>query len=350
MKLNTYPRAHRLRLATLLAAVVFLTAGTVRAQQAEIVTYMKNSGQVVADKDSADYIRIIRAPEKGQKLYTLHEYYVNGNLKRTGQVTTPTSALRFEGKTTTYYEDGGKQAVSHYIKNRMNGLTERYYRNGQLKEQIHYETDTAGQSGTEPVIYLNSLYDSLGTAMVTDGNGYARYPSNKGRDIEEGSVVAGVRSGVWKGNFQGQRYTFEETYEQGKLISGVSKDSAGNTFPYTRVYVGPEFPGGMKEFYTQVSRNYRYPQEAIRQRVNGELHIKFVIDTTGKPDNIQLIRDLGYGTGEEARRVLEHMDDSWQPGRVRGVPVRVSHTLPIRLRVRPGTPPAARQQSAPSVL
>lgn len=321
-----------------------MAANTLQAQQAEIVTYMKNSGRVVADKDSADYIRIIRAPEQGQKLYTLQEYYHNGNLKRTGQVVAPTLVLRFEGKTTTYYEDGGKEAISHYRKNRPAGLAERYYRNGQLKEQLHYETDTAGLPGAEPVIYVNNLYDSLGTAMVTDGNGYASYLSNKDRDIEEGSIIAGLRSGVWKGNFQGQRYTFEETYEQGKLISGISKDSVGNTFPYTRGYVGPEFPGGMKEFYTRIARNYRYPQEAVQQRVNGELHIKFVVDTTGKPDNIQVIRDLGYGTGEEATRVLEHMDDRWHPGRVRGVPVRVSQTLPIRLRVRTGTPPAARQR------
>ncbi len=347
MKLNRYPFEHRLRLITLLIAIIFPVAGTVYAQQAEIVTYLKNDGRVVADKDSADYIRIIRAPEQGQKLYTLQEYYHNGNLKRTGQVISPTLDLRFEGKVTTYEEDGGKQAVSYYIKNRLNGLTERYYRNGQLKEQVHFKTDTAGQPGAQPLARVIQLYDSLGAVMVTNGNGYARYFSNNGRDMEEGSIVDGVKNGVWKGNFQDRRYTFEETYEQGKLVSGVSTNWAGDTFSYIRTYVGPEYPGGMKAFYQAVSQRYRYPKEAIQQGVNGELELTFVVDTTGRLDDIRVVNELGYGTGEEALRVLKGMGE-WQPGQIRGVPVRVSHTLPIRLRVQKNVPPPPAHQLPPA--
>lgn len=47
-------------------------------------------------------------------------------------------------------------------------------------------------------------------------------------------------------------------------------------------------------------------------------------------DNLKVEQDLGYGTGEEAIRVLKRAK-KWSPGIMRGVPVRVQYSIPIRL-------------------
>jgi protein TonB len=44
-----------------------------------------------------------------------------------------------------------------------------------------------------------------------------------------------------------------------------------------------------------------------------------------------VLRDLGYGTGEEAIRVLK-ASPKWVPGEQNGQPVRVHFALPIALK------------------
>ncbi|WP_395047748.1 energy transducer TonB [Flavobacterium sp.] len=59
----------------------------------------------------------------------------------------------------------------------------------------------------------------------------------------------------------------------------------------------PEFPGGFKEFGNYVQRNYKYPNVPF---LKGQVFVEFVIEKDGSVAGIRVIRDIGYGTGEEA--------------------------------------------------
>lgn len=89
----------------------------------------------------------------------------------------------------------------------------------------------------------------------------------------------------------------------------------------------PEFPGGMEAFYKYVGRNFRVPQV---EKLNGKIFLSFVIEKNGKVDECRIIRDIGYGTGQEAIRVLK-LCPNWIPGRKNGEPVRVLYSLPINI-------------------
>ncbi|MDI1257635.1 MAG: energy transducer TonB [Flavobacterium sp.] len=93
---------------------------------------------------------------------------------------------------------------------------------------------------------------------------------------------------------------------------------------YTKVEYRPEFPGGMQKFYQYVGSNYKYP----KVKVSGKVIVQFVIDEEGRLTDIKVLRDLGYGTGEEAVRVLSKCP-KWIPGTQDGKPVRVLYALPI---------------------
>jgi protein TonB len=56
----------------------------------------------------------------------------------------------------------------------------------------------------------------------------------------------------------------------------------------------------------------------------------FVVEKDGSVTDIKIIRDLGYGTGKEAKRVLEN-SPKWKPGIQNGRPVRVQYNLPISI-------------------
>lgn len=90
----------------------------------------------------------------------------------------------------------------------------------------------------------------------------------------------------------------------------------------------PDFPGGIMEFYKFVGNNFKTPEQP---NLKGKVYITFIIEKDGSLSDIKNIRDIGFGTGEEAIRVLK-ICPKWIPGKMNGVPVRVMYSLPITIQ------------------
>lgn len=102
---------------------------------------------------------------------------------------------------------------------------------------------------------------------------------------------------------------------------------------FTKVDKPPVFPGGMDAFIKYLSKNVRYP-EAMRERgVEDKVIARFVVEPDGSISNIKILDGPGYGSSEEAIRVLKK-SPKWQPGYNKGKPVRVQFTVPIDFRAR----------------
>jgi len=99
---------------------------------------------------------------------------------------------------------------------------------------------------------------------------------------------------------------------------------------YTAVEVLPEYPGGEEEFRKFIRRNYEAPN--IDRDIKGVVLLQFVVETDGSLTDIKVLRDLGYGTGTEAVRVLKKAK-KWNPGVQNGRNVRVRYNLPIQINV-----------------
>lgn len=92
------------------------------------------------------------------------------------------------------------------------------------------------------------------------------------------------------------------------------------------ITIKPEFPGGQKEFEKYIRKNYITPREA--KELKGNVYVTFIIEIDGTLTNIKVLRDLGFGTGKEAIRVLEQCP-KWIPGQQKGMIVRSTYSLPI---------------------
>lgn len=90
----------------------------------------------------------------------------------------------------------------------------------------------------------------------------------------------------------------------------------------------PEFPGGIEKFYAFVGKNYQAPEE---EGLKGKVYVTFVVEKDGSLTDIKVIRDIGYGTGKEAIRVLNKCP-KWLPGEQNGKKVRVLYSLPITIQ------------------
>ncbi|MFC5413038.1 energy transducer TonB [Larkinella bovis] len=101
---------------------------------------------------------------------------------------------------------------------------------------------------------------------------------------------------------------------------------------FTVVEQNPEFPGGMAALGQFLSKNIRYPPAASRANVSGRVFVSFVVNTDGSIQDVQVLKGLGFGTDEEAMRVVKAMP-KWRPGKQSGRPVRVKYNLPINFQL-----------------
>ena len=97
---------------------------------------------------------------------------------------------------------------------------------------------------------------------------------------------------------------------------------------FTIVEEQPSPVGGMRSFYTYVSKNLEYPSQARRMGLEGRVFVEFVVEKDGSLTDIKVAKGIGGGCDEEAIRVIEEAPD-WNPGKQRGREVRVRMIMPI---------------------
>lgn len=90
----------------------------------------------------------------------------------------------------------------------------------------------------------------------------------------------------------------------------------------------PEFPGGDTALRSYLAKHIQYPEEAEKSGISGKVYVQFVVDKDGSITNVKVIKGIGAGCDEEARRVVRSMPE-WDPGRQKGEPVRVRLIVPV---------------------
>ena len=95
---------------------------------------------------------------------------------------------------------------------------------------------------------------------------------------------------------------------------------------------------GNQKMLEFVYSNLKYPTEAREQGVEGMVIVRFVVEKDGSITEPEVIRDIGAGCGEEALRVIRSMPN-WNPGKMRGAPVRVYFNMPLRFKLESTPPP-----------
>ncbi len=95
----------------------------------------------------------------------------------------------------------------------------------------------------------------------------------------------------------------------------------------------PEYPGGQAALFEFISKNVKYPEDAVKKKVEGKVFVTFVVDTDGKITDVSLLRKVFPSLDAEAIRVISGMPN-WIPGKQKGQVVRVKYTVPIMFRLK----------------
>ncbi len=226
-----------------------------------------------------------------------------------------------------------------------------YYSNGNvvsLAEKVNLDNDSdskiiyAWHQNTIPlsIIYSSiinkvridkyiSVWDSLGTPLVQQGNGHCML--KVAENSEEGDISNGFKTGIWKTINKEGKVLYEDEYNKGQFIKGVNftKDKP---ITYKMIEQQAEYDGGMEALGRFLSNHLKYPPTANRDRIGGKVYVQFVVSEKGNIQDVQIIKSLRADCDEEAKRVIERITD-WTPAQQRGIPVRSRFTIPINFNL-----------------
>ena len=109
----------------------------------------------------------------------------------------------------------------------------------------------------------------------------------------------------------------------------------------------PEFPGGIDSLFSFLNKNIRYPEEAIKRKIEGNIFVRFIVEKDGSITNAEILRDIVYGSEEadslatqlgcsaEVLRVIDMMP-KWKPASNHGSIVRYRFSLPVKFSLSEG--------------
>ncbi len=118
----------------------------------------------------------------------------------------------------------------------------------------------------------------------------------------------------------------------GPVDNGPAKQAVeadDNLYNSQGVEVKPEFPGGIEKFYKYIGNNFDKSIVEDENFPGGRIMVSFTVEKDGSLSDIKT-RDIGYGTGKEAERLLKKCP-RWAPAEQNGKKVRCSYILPITL-------------------
>lgn len=116
---------------------------------------------------------------------------------------------------------------------------------------------------------------------------------------------------------------------------------------YLRAEEMPRFPGcenlkasneekdkcAQKKMYDYIHSKLKYPPQAVKNNIQGEVILKFVVGKTGKISDIEILEDPGYGMGVAVAEIIDdmnYMSQTWTPGKQHGESVPVWFMLPVK--------------------
>ena len=98
---------------------------------------------------------------------------------------------------------------------------------------------------------------------------------------------------------------------------------------YSLLEAKPRFQDGdVGQFSHWVSENLKYPQEAVKDSLQGRVTLQFTIEKDGSVTDVRVLRGCAPILDEEAVRVVSQ-SPKWTPGYVKGEPVRVVFNFPV---------------------
>jgi len=242
--------------------------------------FYNKDGFIQEKSQGAESVELLSTSSENENLLIQTTFFSSGKIKSSSTIDKEMSIDKLKKAYGNLNSNTSLPVKSEFMRNRvLNGQTKDWYENGQLRNQLNY--------------VANKL------------NGEQVYFAEDGTE------------------------TNHAVFENGKLISG--------TIPEVKnaadIEIKPQFPGGESELFKYLGQNVRYPIAAHQRKVSGKVVVRFVVETNGSIDRVEVLRSVDVDLDNEAVRVIQSMPN-WTPGMKGEVAVSVWYTLPITFTLR----------------
>ncbi|MFN3997708.1 energy transducer TonB [Algoriphagus sp.] len=126
-------------------------------------------------------------------------------------------------------------------------------------------------------------------------------------------------------NFSGDQEIPELIFEGPPTI-----EVASEILDFTEVQA--QFQGGMDAWYAYLKANLTYPKQPQRMGIDGTVFLRFVINTDGSIQDVEVVRSVDPLIDKEALEVVRN-SPKWKSAMHHGKPVRSRMTMPIKFKL-----------------
>ena len=175
--------------------------------------------------------------------------------------------------------------------------------------------------------------DCLGTCPKCEAEvRYLEQQLHQRQMLGKAVMVAGISAGLLSLSSCGnEMYDQINTSEEAEIIRG-GKEPAANILGEI-VEQMPSYPGGTSALMKFLTENIEYPEQMIKDSIQGRVICSFIVGRDGAISDIKVVRSLHPLLDKEAVRVLSLMP-KWIPGKQNGQPSKVKYILPITFRLQ----------------
>lgn len=93
----------------------------------------------------------------------------------------------------------------------------------------------------------------------------------------------------------------------------------------------PHYPGGNEAMKSFIKQHMRYPELALKEKVEGVVQLRVTINDSGKVIHTEVVHSIGYGCDEEAERVIKMM--RFEVSKNRGVKAKFHKKMNIHFKL-----------------
>ena len=182
-----------------------------------------------------------------------------------------------------------------------------------LKKEIRYPKKCSA-SGIEGRAFVRFIVDKNGKIKKV-----VLFKSSGNQLLDKEAIRVVKKMPRWnpgknKGKEVNVRLTLPVNFKLDKPAPKVNE--GGDDFTFIHRETQPEYPGGMKAFTEYIKLSMRYPEECVKNRIEGRAFVRFCIDTIGNVGAVEIIKSSGNNLlDEEAVRLIKETPEKWYPAK-----------------------------------
>src|SRR6202048_4994398 len=117
------------------------------------------------------------------------------------------------------------------------------------------------------------------------------------------------------------------------VVEAPKKDEEDYDKTFTKVEIESEYPGGPAAWLRYLNKNFRYPDEAVNNEIQGTVVVQFIVDKEGNVSDVSAISGpTDGGLRDEAVRVIKK-SGKWTPAVQNGRQVKSYKKQPIVVKL-----------------